>query len=97
MSGMDAAGFAAYAREQIRAADVILARHRGRVGVCSCGRLLPCSAAASVAGRRRHFVDRLGQVEASTVLGSARVGGPLEGEIVPTSRGQPCRYGAIAT
>ncbi|MQA24850.1 MAG: hypothetical protein GEU94_05130 [Micromonosporaceae bacterium] len=93
MSRMDAAGFATYAREQIRAADVILARHREMVGVCSCGRLLPCSAAASVARRRRHFVDRLAQVEAPTVLGTARVGGPIDGEIVPTSRGQPYRYG----
>ncbi|MQA24014.1 MAG: hypothetical protein GEU94_00780 [Micromonosporaceae bacterium] len=83
MTRMDAVQFAAYACQQIRAADVILAQHREQVGLCSCGRFLPCSAVASVVGRRRHFVDRLGQIAAPTVAASTRVGGPLDGEIVP--------------
>lgn len=79
---MDSAQFAAYAREQIRTADVILAQHSELIVLCSCGRPLPCSVAASLARRRQYFVDCLAWFDAPTVLGIAPIGGALDVEIV---------------
>ncbi|MGH3738701.1 MAG: hypothetical protein ACRDT6_24340 [Micromonosporaceae bacterium] len=56
MSSLSGARLARYAREQIRAADVILAYHGPNGPLCSCGRVLPCSAAFAVTRRRSHFL-----------------------------------------
>jgi hypothetical protein len=48
---MSAGEFAACAREQIRAADTLLAQHRPANGsYCQCGRPVPCSQAETVQG-----------------------------------------------
>lgn len=72
MSGLSSAQFAAYARDQVRNADLILVRHAAHSTTCSCGRLLPCSVVTTVTGRRTHFIDALCRVAASRVIGRAR-------------------------
>lgn len=59
MTGLDAAGFAAYARQQVLAADVILTGHYAQGPMCSCGRLMPCPHALAVRQRRAYFAARL--------------------------------------
>lgn len=56
--------FAVYAREQIRTADALLARHRpASRTVCNCGRPLPCSQAEAVRARKNHYLARLSPAE----------------------------------
>ena len=76
MSVLSSGEFAAYARDQVRAADVILANHAARGAMCSCGRTVPCSVALAVSNRRAHFVDALAQLVAEPAVGRARVEGP---------------------
>ncbi len=73
MTALDEVGFAAHAREQIRATDVILAKHLDQTTVCSCGRTLPCSQAQSLVRRRLHFVDQLARLDAPSTVGRASV------------------------
>ncbi|MGH2601341.1 MAG: hypothetical protein ACRDJ9_18380 [Dehalococcoidia bacterium] len=69
MNGLSSAQFAAYAREQIRNADLILTGHIARGPMCACGRLLPCSVATTVVRRRSHFVVALARVAATPAVG----------------------------
>jgi hypothetical protein len=77
---LSSAQFAAYARDQIRTADVLLARHVVRGTMCSCGRIVPCSVALTVAERRKHFVAALARIVAAPAVGRAKVG---RGRAVP--------------
>ena len=72
---LDAAGFAAYARQQIVAADLILARHDRQGVMCGCGRTVPCSQAIAVLRRREHFVAQLVRLGLVIAVGRARVRG----------------------
>lgn len=74
MSVLSSAQFLAYAQEQIRAADLIVAGHAGSGPLCRCGRVLPCSVALSLAARRSHFVAVLARRAASPAVGRARLG-----------------------
>lgn len=82
MTVLDPAGFVACAREQIRAADVILAGHYEQIPMCSCGRTLPCSQALTLRWRQQHFINQLVMLDAPTITATASVGGALVGEIV---------------
>lgn len=73
MSGLSSAQFAAYAREQVRNADLILARHAAHSTTCSCGRLLPCSVVTTVTRRRAHFVEALARVTTRPAVGRVHV------------------------
>ncbi len=77
MSVLSSAQFGAYARDQIRTADVILAHHVTRGPMCCCGRIVPCSVAQGVAERRAHFIEALARLVAQPAVGRARVGGAL--------------------
>ncbi|MGH2600223.1 MAG: hypothetical protein ACRDJ9_12670 [Dehalococcoidia bacterium] len=68
MKALDRPRLAAYAREQIRAASVILARHYPQGPLCCCGRLEPCSAKLHVLRRLRHFQDLLAALDTPTVI-----------------------------
>lgn len=81
MNALSRRQLALYALEQIRAADVLLATHREQIPVCSCGRPFPCTAEASIARRRQHYIGQLAQLGAPKVTARARVGGAVEGEI----------------
>jgi hypothetical protein len=73
MGVLSSAQFAAYARGQIRTADVILTDHTAQGPMCSCGRVVPCSVALAVTRRRIHFIDALARTVARPVVGRARV------------------------
>lgn len=75
MSLLSAPQFAAYAREQIRAADAILAGHTAQGVMCSCGRVRPCSVAVASTRRRSHFVETLAHRVTVPVVGRAKVWG----------------------
>jgi len=60
---------AQYAREQIRTADDLLARHRPAGGSsCRCDRPLPCTHAETLRVRRAHYLTQLGLSEPTQVL-----------------------------
>jgi len=66
---LDRQRFAAYAKEQITAADQIMAGNRpAGGGVCSCGRTRPCPVAESCAGRREDCVAVLAIAEQTQAL-----------------------------
>ncbi len=73
MSGLSSAQFVAYAREQIRTADVILDAHTAHGTMCSCGRTLPCSVTLTITRRRAHYVHVLARVVTNRAIGRARV------------------------
>ncbi|MGH3734793.1 MAG: hypothetical protein ACRDT6_04100 [Micromonosporaceae bacterium] len=73
MTALSSAQCAAYARERIRTADVILACHTPHAEMCSCGRVLPCPVASTLTTRRAHFVAVLGCLVAAPVVGRAAV------------------------
>lgn len=73
MGVLSSAQFAAYARDEIHAADVILTDHTAHGAMCSCGRVVPCSVAFAVTRRRAYFVGVLARVVAIPVVGHARV------------------------
>lgn len=61
--------FAEYAREQIRIADTLMARHRpASRNLCQCGRPLPCAQAEAVRAHKDHYLARLGLAEATVSL-----------------------------
>lgn len=61
--------FAEYAREQIRIADALIARHRpANRNLCQCGRPLPCTQAEAVRAHKDHYLARLGLAEATVSL-----------------------------
>jgi hypothetical protein len=73
MGALSGEQFGAYARDQIAAAEQILARHyliRG--GDCSCGRPQPCSVARSCAQTRDHYRARLALQEQTAALPQVR-------------------------
>ena len=72
MGGLSSAQFAAYARDQIRAADRILAEHTANGSMCCCGRVLPCSVVDAAASRRDHFVQVLARIVARRTIGRFR-------------------------
>ncbi len=73
MGRLSTAQFVAYAREQIRTADVLLAGHALRGQMCTCGRVPPCSVALSLTRRRRHFIDSLACVLPGRAVGRAPI------------------------
>jgi hypothetical protein len=73
MSALSSAQFAAYARDQIRTADMILAYHVAQGPMCPCGRVLPCSVALAVTKRRTEFIGALTRLTAEPVVGCVRV------------------------
>lgn len=85
MTRPDPARVAGYAREQIAAADMILARHGARGSVCSCGRPAPCPQVLAVHRRRQYLAGRLAML--APAVGRAAVPTVLPGQIVAV-RGQ---------
>lgn len=66
---LSASEFAEYAREQIRTADALLARHGAASRVlCRCGRPVPCSQAEALRIRKAHYLARLGLAEVTVPL-----------------------------
>jgi hypothetical protein len=73
MSALSGEQFGAYAREQIAAAEQILARHYlTRGDDCSCGRPQPCPVAQSCTQTRDHYRARLALLEQSAALPRVR-------------------------
>jgi len=61
--------FAAYAHEQISAAEQILGRHRpGRNGWCSCGKQVPCSVFEHATATRDGYRAKLALLDATVML-----------------------------
>ncbi len=68
MRALDGPKLAAYAREQLRAASLILARHHNEGPLCSCGRVEHCSVKLHVLRRIRHFQRLLAALDAPTAV-----------------------------
>lgn len=61
--------FAEYAREQIRIADTLMARHGpANRNLCQCGRPRPCAQAEAVRAHKEHYLARLGLAEDTVSL-----------------------------
>lgn len=82
MIALDSAGFAAYARQQLQAADAILAGHYAQGQMCSCGRPMPCPQALAVRRRRAYFAAHLAHHRPA--VGRATVPEVISVEIVAT-------------
>ncbi|MGH3734071.1 MAG: hypothetical protein ACRDT6_00325 [Micromonosporaceae bacterium] len=73
MTALSAPQLARYLRAQLRAAAVLLADHRTRREMCSCGRPQPCPVAQAVTARRDHFAAVLVRVAQGRAVGRATV------------------------